>query len=152
MSKLKMSSRGVTSLVRRYGLAVVSVATALGLGLFVQGYTPRDVEFAFFLFAIAITVWYAGTGPAVVALVLSSLAVAYFFTAPLHSLYIKPSDVPYFIIYIAFGLLITGSAPLDAGSSKSFGKPVTNSKRKWRNAPSRPACSISPMTPFSSGI
>ena len=66
------------------------------------------MEFAFFLFAIAITVWYAGIGPAVVALVLSSLAVAYFFTEPLYSLYITPSDVPYFIIYILFGLLITG--------------------------------------------
>ena len=66
------------------------------------------MEFTFFLFAIAITVWYAGTGPAVVALVLSSLAEAYFFTAPLYSLYITLSDVPYFIIYILFGLLITG--------------------------------------------
>ena len=108
MSKPEISSRRMTSVVLRYGLAVVSVAIALGLGLILQGFTPRDVEFTFFLFAIAITVWYAGTGPAVVALVLSSLAEAYFFTAPLYSLYITLSDVPYFIIYILFGLLITG--------------------------------------------
>lgn len=108
MSKLKMPSRGVTSLVRRYGLAVVSVAIALGLGLLIQGYTPRDVEFALFLFAIAITVWSVGTGPAVVALVLSCLADTYFFREPLYTLYITPSDVPYFIIYTVFGVLITG--------------------------------------------
>src|SRR5262247_1193464 len=108
MSKLNMPSRGVTSLVRRYGLAVVSVAIALGLGLLVHGYTPRDVEFAFFLFAIAITVWSVGTGPAVVALGLSCLADAYFFREPLYSLYITSSDVPYFIIYTVFGILITG--------------------------------------------
>jgi len=94
--------------VRRYGLAVVSVATALGLGLLVHGYTPRDVEFAFFLFAIAISVWSVGTGPAVVALVLSCLADAYFFRESIYSLYITPSDVPYFIIYTLFGILITG--------------------------------------------
>src|SRR5262245_49314694 len=108
MSKLNMPSRGVAPLVRRYGLAVVSVAIALGLGLLIHGYTPRDVEFAFFLFAITVTVWSVGTGPAVVALVLSCLADVYFFRAPIYSLYITPSDVPYFIIYTVFGVLITG--------------------------------------------
>ena len=65
------------------------------------------MEFAFCLFAVAITVWYAGSGPGVLAIVLSGLSVAYFFTEPLYSLHIKPADIPYFIIFGAFALLIT---------------------------------------------
>ena len=70
----------MTSLVRRYGMAVVSVSIAIGLGFLSKRFTPRDVEFAFFLFAVVITVWYAGTGPGILAIVLSGLSVAYFFT------------------------------------------------------------------------
>ena len=33
-----------------------------------------------------------------------------------------------------------GSAPFAAASRKSFVKLATNSKSKWRNEPSRPAC------------
>jgi PAS domain S-box-containing protein len=108
MLKPEIPSPRVTHLVLKYGLAVVSVSIALGLGFLSQRFTPRDVEFAFFLFAVAITVWYAGAGPGVLAIVLSGLSVVYFFTEPLYSLYITPSDVPYFIIYILFGLLVTG--------------------------------------------
>ena len=38
MSNPEIPSRGVTSIVRRYGLAVVSVVIALGFGLLFQGY------------------------------------------------------------------------------------------------------------------
>ena len=106
MSKPEISSRRMTSLVRRYGMAVVSVSIAIGLGFLSKRFTPRDVEFAFFLFAVVITVWYAGTGPGILAIVLSGLSVAYFFTEPLYSLCIEPTDIPYFIIIAA--LLIAG--------------------------------------------
>ena len=64
----------MTSVVLRYGLAVVSVAIALGLALLAEVYTLHKLEFPVFLSAIAITVWYAGTGPGVLALVLSGLS------------------------------------------------------------------------------
>jgi PAS domain S-box-containing protein len=98
----------MTSLVLRYGIAVVSVSIALGLGLFFQRFTARDVEFAFCLFAVAITVWYAGTWAGVLAVVLSGLGVDYFFTEPRYSLTIALTDIPYFIIYTASALLVAG--------------------------------------------
>ena len=53
----------IPAAVQRYGLAVLSVAIALGTALFLQLFSFRGVEFPLFLFAIALTVWYAGIRP-----------------------------------------------------------------------------------------
>ncbi len=106
MSKPEISSRRVTSVVPKYGLAVVSVAIALGLALLAQAYSVHNPEFPLFLMAIAATVWYAGIGPGVLAVVLSSTSFNYFFTEPLYSFYIAPSDRIDFIVFVLFGLMI----------------------------------------------
>jgi len=106
MSNPEIPSRRVTSVVLKYGLAVVSVAIALGLSLLAQLQTVHNLEFPLFLMAIAVTVWYAGAGPGVLAVVLSGLSFNYFFTQPLYTLYIEPSDRPYFIVFILFALMI----------------------------------------------
>ena len=106
MPKPEISSRRVTSVVLRYGLAVVSVAIALGLALLAQAYSVHNPEFPLFLMAIAATVWYAGIGPGVLAVVLSSTSFNYFFTEPLYSFYIAPSDRVDFIVFVLFGLMI----------------------------------------------
>lgn len=92
----------------RYGLAVVSVAIALGLALALQSYQFRDVAVPSLAFAIAITTWYAGNGPAATAIVLSSLSFDYFFTEPYYSFAITPRDIPYFLIFVIWGLTIAG--------------------------------------------
>lgn len=94
------------SAIRRYGLAVLSVAVALAAGLATDRYSLRGVEFPLFLFAIATTVWYAGPGPAVLTLVLSSLAFNYFFTAPRHTLYVAAVDLPYYAVFLLFASLL----------------------------------------------
>jgi K+-sensing histidine kinase KdpD len=66
--------------IQRYGLAVVSVALALGSAILFERHNFSEVEFPLFLFAIALTVWYAGPGPGILAVVLSSLSFNYFFT------------------------------------------------------------------------
>ena len=68
------------SVILRYGSAVFAVAVALGLALFAQAYSVINLEFPLFLMAIAATVWYAGGGPGVVAVVLSAVSFDYFFT------------------------------------------------------------------------
>jgi signal transduction histidine kinase len=94
------------SALRRYGLALVSVAVALGVALVTNTYNFRGVEFPLFLFAIAATVWYVGPGPAVLTLVLSALAFNYYFTEPLYSLYVTAADVPYYIVFLLFSSLL----------------------------------------------
>src|SRR5262245_6845773 len=98
--------------LQRYGLAVSSVAVALGLSLFLYNNKFEGVEFPLFLIAVAVTVWYAGVGPAIVALVLASLAFNYYFTEPRYTFYINRSDFPYYVVFILFALLITWFAAL----------------------------------------
>jgi PAS domain S-box-containing protein len=107
MLRGKPSLPKIPAAIQRYGLAGLSVAIALGTALLLQRYSFRDVETPLFLFAIALTVWYAGIGPAILAVVLSSLAFDYFFTEPLHTLYVRRSDLPYYIAFLLFASLLT---------------------------------------------
>jgi len=95
------------SSVLRYGLAAIAFAIALGLALLAQYGGLRGVEVPLFLFAIAVTVWYAGIGPAIVAVVLSGLAFDFFFTVPRYSFYVTRSELPYYAVFILFALLLT---------------------------------------------
>jgi PAS domain S-box-containing protein len=69
--------------ILRYGIAVLSVAIAIGLDFFLLRHF--DAILTPFLFAVAATVWYAGTGPGVLAIVLSVLSLNYFFLHPFFS-------------------------------------------------------------------
>jgi PAS domain S-box-containing protein len=95
------------SAIQRYGLAVLSVALALGAALLLERFRFRDVEVPLLLFAVAVSAWYGGAGAAVTALVLSCLGFAYFFVEPIYSFYIGRSDLPYCLAFAAFASLVT---------------------------------------------
>jgi PAS domain S-box-containing protein len=86
--------------ILRYGIAVLSVAIAIGLGFFVLRHF--EAILTPFLFAVAATVWYAGTGPGVLAIVLSVLSLNYFFLRPSSSFRpISYAD----LVYLTFCIL-----------------------------------------------
>jgi PAS domain S-box-containing protein len=93
--------------LQRYVLAVLAVLLALGGALLIEHFHMRDVEIPLFLFAVAVSAWYGGAGPAGLALLLSTMAFDYFFTEPLHTLYISGSDLPYFLVFASFASLVT---------------------------------------------
>ena len=95
------------STIQRYGLALLSVAVALGGALLLQRFQFRDVEVPLFLFAVAVSAWFGGSGAAVLALLLSCLSFDYFFVEPLYTLDISLSDLPYSIVFVAFASLVT---------------------------------------------
>jgi PAS domain S-box-containing protein len=97
----------VSSIVLRYGLAVASIGIALGLALLLSRYNIRGLADPLFLCAIAITAWYAGPGPAILALAFSFLTFDYLFIEPLYSLYMTSRDVPRFVVFVLFASLIT---------------------------------------------
>jgi len=83
--------------ILRYGIAVLSVAIAIGLGFFVLRHF--EAILTPFLFAVAATVWYAGTWPGVLAIILSVLSLNYFFLRPVFSF----SPISYAdLVYLAF--------------------------------------------------
>src|ERR1700728_3326261 len=91
----------------QYGLAVGSVALALGIAWLLARYNFRSAEFPLFLFAIAVTVWYAGLWPGVVAVLLSSLAFKFFFASPIYPFYVARTDIPDYVIFVLFASLLT---------------------------------------------
>ena len=101
-----MPSPRIRGAAYRYGLAIVSFAIALGVGLLARRYGIGH-QFAMLLFAIAVAGWYGGLGPALVAAVLSSLAYDYFFTQPLYQLGFTKYDLIDIALYISFAFLIS---------------------------------------------
>jgi K+-sensing histidine kinase KdpD len=90
----------------RYGFSVVCVAVALGAALAFQYYGFRGVELPLFDLAIVVTTWYAGAGPSVLAVVLSSACFNYFFTEPLYTFEVSSADLPYFFLFTASAAIV----------------------------------------------
>jgi transcriptional regulator with GAF, ATPase, and Fis domain len=88
------------AVVRRYGAAAVSVAMAAAPAIVLRHYNLPHPFTSFSFAAIAITFWYAGTGPGLLAVVLSCCTWSYFFTP------VKVGNLSwdsYLIIYGVFG-------------------------------------------------
>ena len=93
----------------RYGFSVVCVAVALGAALVLQYYGFRGVELPLFDLAIVVATWYAATGPAVLAVVLSTACFNYFFVEPLYSFEVSREDLAYFFLFTAWRRSLPGS-------------------------------------------
>jgi K+-sensing histidine kinase KdpD len=106
MQRWKVRFPNLVPTAQHYGLAVLSVSMALGLALLLQRLHFRNVEVPLFLFAIALTAWYGGSRPAVLALLLSCTSFDFYFTEPLHSLRISRSALPYFVAFACFAALV----------------------------------------------
>src|ERR1700676_4523573 len=107
MARSNLELQIARSPVLRYGMAALSVSVALGGSLLLERFHFHNVADPLFLLAIAVTVWYAGIGPAIVAVVLSSLAFDYFFTEPRYTFYIRSPELPYYAVFVLFALLLT---------------------------------------------
>ena len=110
MARSNLELQIARSPVLRYGMAALSVAVALGGSLLLERFHFHNVADPLFLLAIAVTIWYAGIGPAILAVVLSGLADTYFFIEPIYTLYITRDDLPHFLIFVLFASLLTGFA------------------------------------------
>src|SRR5208283_523737 len=93
--------------LKRYGLAVVSIGVALGISLLLQHFGFRVPSALLLLFAVAISSWYGGPGPAVLAALLSIISFDWYFVEPVRTLNIYRSDIPYFIVFTAFVALLS---------------------------------------------
>ena len=107
MSKPEISSGRALSPILRYGLAIACPCVALAVALLLVRYGFIN---SVFLFGIAIVSWFAGPGPAVLAVLISTAARDYFFIEPLYSFVVRLSDIPHFIIFLLFASLIMGFA------------------------------------------
>src|SRR5262249_46902627 len=103
MLKLASLTQRVSHPVWQYGLAVVSVAVALSItGLLEPTTTLRT---PLFYIAIIISGWFGGMGPGLLSVVLSTLAIGYYF-APGHQTPISnPDSRPFFVLFLLSALI-----------------------------------------------
>jgi C4-dicarboxylate-specific signal transduction histidine kinase len=102
--KAKGIARPAASAAIGYGFALISVAAATSLAeLFLYFHFPLAFN-AFALTAIAITFWYSGTKPGILAAVLSALVRSYVFDTEINSI----SRVLFDLVFLVFALLMTG--------------------------------------------
>lgn len=68
----------------QYGTALLSVALALGTNLLFHAYLEPTPTSLFFV-AVMVSAWYGGLGPGLLATLLSTLAINYFYVEPTYS-------------------------------------------------------------------
>jgi K+-sensing histidine kinase KdpD len=78
MPKTDHNVPSANTCILRYGLSVILVAISLSVTLLFQGYTFRT---PLFFPAIILSTWFGGTGPGLLAVVLSTLSINYFILA-----------------------------------------------------------------------
>ena len=111
-------------MISGYGAAVVSVSVAL----LISHWPFLHLESApvsLFLCAVILSAWLGGTGPSLLAVILSAVAFYYSFLPPADSLAPKPDQIPRFLIFIVSAVFV--------GSLSVAQRRTTESLRRTRD-------------------
>jgi PAS domain S-box-containing protein len=95
------------STIASYGIAVLSVATALIIGQ-LPALHLQAAPVSLFLCAVMFSAWFGGVGPGLLAVFLSVLAFDYAVLPPIYSLALKTDEIPRLVIF-ALSALFVGS-------------------------------------------
>src|ERR1700716_3223162 len=104
MNRSDLGLRRVTPGVWRYGLAVLCVAFSTAATFPVQGFGVRT---SLFFPAILLATWFGGTGPGLVAVLLSTLSISFFFTEPYFVFKFSVRDIPTTVAFLFSALVIS---------------------------------------------
>src|SRR2546428_13468360 len=99
MPNFKTSTRRSTSVVLRYGLAVLSVAAALAITQLLRTFfepTPNSLFFC----AIVVSSWFGGLGSGLLSGLLSVGVFDYYFISPRYILTVNPVDVQRLAVFM----------------------------------------------------
>src|ERR1700746_3786348 len=107
-----------------YATAIVSVAAALTVSR-LPAVHLQDAPVSLFLCAVLLSAWFGGIGTGLLATLLSALAFNYYFLPPIHSLGIKPDEIPRLVIFTVSALFV--------GSLSAAQRSATESLRRARD-------------------
>jgi C4-dicarboxylate-specific signal transduction histidine kinase len=103
MSLLQIMSTGDTEiraagwswLAFRYAVPFAAVSTAIGATYLLGLAAPESPNLFLFFGAVVVSAWFAGTGPGWLSVALSTIAVDYFFIAPIYVLDFGTKNLPW---------------------------------------------------------
>ena len=104
MPKTDHNLSSATPAVLRYGLSIILVAISLSVTLLFQGYTFRT---PLFFPAIILSTWFGGTGPGLLAVVLSTLSINFFILEPRFAFSFSFHDAVHLAVFLFSALLIS---------------------------------------------
>ena len=96
-------SRGVVA-VARYALAIVCVGVALMATALLQ---PDGLVAPLFFLAIIISAWFGGMGPGLLAALMATLCIDYFFLPPIYSLRFNLAHLPQLLVFFISAVLVS---------------------------------------------
>jgi C4-dicarboxylate-specific signal transduction histidine kinase len=102
-----------------YGIAVLSV----GAALIIPQWPALHLEAApvsLFLCAVLLSAWFGGAGPGLLATALSALAFNYYFLPPIHSLGLKPDEIPRLVIFTVSALFVGSLSAAERSAMESL--------------------------------
>src|SRR6202048_14136 len=104
MSKSDLGLRRVAPVVWRYALSVLTVAVATAVHVSLESYVFRT---PLFFAAVLLSSWFGGTGPGLLAVLLSALSINFFFLEPKLSFSFGLQDIPHLVTFLFTALLVS---------------------------------------------
>jgi PAS domain S-box-containing protein len=104
MSKSDRGLRRLAPPVWRYGLSILSVAISTAATTPLESFGVRT---SLFFPAILLSTWFGGTGPGLLAVLLSILSINFFFTEPFFAFEFSVRDIPTTIAFLFSALVIS---------------------------------------------
>src|SRR5713101_4659222 len=104
MSKSDLGLRRLASAVWRYGLSVLLVAICTAVTFPLQSFGVRT---SLFFPAVLLATWFGGTGPGLLAVLLSTLSINFFFTEPFFAFEFSVQDIPTTVAFLFSALVIS---------------------------------------------
>ncbi len=105
--------------LKAYSLSVGFVAIAFFLNRTLHSITVAP-PFATFLWAVILSAWFAGTGPAIFSMLASTILVDYYLFPPLHQLSVAPADLLRMGLFLATSSIITLLASRERRQSRKL--------------------------------
>src|SRR5438874_2982452 len=104
MSKSNLGLRRVSPAVQRYGISILSVAICTAVTFPLQEF---GVRVSLFFPAVLLATWFGGTGPGLLAVLLSILSINFFFTEPFFAFEFSVRDIPTTVAFLFSALVIS---------------------------------------------
>src|SRR5438045_9028339 len=104
MLKSDLGLRRVAPAVWRYGLSILSVAISTAVTFPLQSF---GVRVSLFFPAVLLSTWFGGAGPGLLAVLLSTLSINFFFTEPFFEFQFSARDIPTTVAFLVSALVIS---------------------------------------------
>ena len=125
MSKSDPGALRIPAAIWRYGLSVLSVAICTAVTMPMQGFGVRT---SLFFPAVLLSTWFGGTGPGLLAVLLSTLSINFFFTEPFFAFQFSAQDIPTTVAFLLSALIISSWS----AARKRAENRLRDNEQRWR--------------------